>query len=177
MAEDAAATEGGEEPAKKKLAGKTLILFIVLPALLLIGGGAAAYFLLFAGGKEEEVEEAVIEEELPSYGGGALVDPSKLVFFPMPEILVNLNTSGSKRMYLKINVELELREGADLEALDAVMPRVVDKFQLYLRELRLEDLQGSAGMFRVKEELLRRVNLAASPVIVHDVLFKELIIQ
>ncbi|MEM1138476.1 MAG: flagellar basal body-associated FliL family protein, partial [Pseudomonadota bacterium] len=103
---------------------------------------------------------------------------SKLVFYPIPEILVNLNTGGGgSKMYLKLNVELELRAGADLTALEAVMPRIVDKFQLYLRELRLEDLQGSAGMFRIKEELLRRVNLAAKPVVVYDVLFKELVIQ
>ena len=39
--------------------------------------------------------------------------------------------------------------------IEAVMPRIVDNFQIYLRELRLEDLRGSAGIYRLREELLR----------------------
>ena len=168
--------EDGEEAPKKKMAGKTLVLFIILPALLVLGGGGAAVYFLFLKGdpKQEEVVEAEkMEEEVhPNH-----IDPSKLLFYPIPEILVNLNSSDHGNTYLKINVELELRQGADVEVLDTIMPRVIDKFQVYLRELRLEDLRGSSGMFRVKEELLRRVNLAVRPLVVHDVLFKELIIQ
>lgn len=168
--------EEGEGKAKKKLSGKTLIMFIALPALLLLlGGGGAAWFFLFKGDPEADMHaEAGMEGE---HGGSNMFDPSHLIFFPMPEILVNLNTSDGRNMYLKLNVELELREGADLEALEAVMPRVIDKFQVYLRELRIEDLKGSTGMFRIKEELLRRVNIAVRPLVVQDVLFKELIIQ
>jgi flagellar protein FliL len=61
--------------------------------------------------------------------------------------------------------------------LQAVMPRVIDNFQVYLRELRVEDLRGSAGVYRLREELLVRVNSAAAPVKVRDVLFKEMLVQ
>jgi flagellar FliL protein len=54
---------------------------------------------------------------------------------------------------------------------------VLDAFQIYLRELRPEDLEGSAGILRVKEELLRRINLAIQPPLATDILFKEVIIQ
>ena len=57
------------------------------------------------------------------------------------------------------------------------MPRVVDQFQGYLRELRIDDLHGSAGVVRLKEELLRRITVAAAPFPVRDVLLKEMIIQ
>jgi flagellar FliL protein len=46
-----------------------------------------------------------------------------------------------------------------------------------MRELRSSDLTGSAGLFRLKEELTRRVNAAVSPNQVSAVLFKEIIVQ
>ena len=61
--------------------------------------------------------------------------------------------------------------------LQAVMPRIVDNFQVYLRELRVEDLRGSGGIYRLREELLARVNAAAAPIKVVDVLFKEMLVQ
>jgi flagellar FliL protein len=57
------------------------------------------------------------------------------------------------------------------------MPRIIDNFQVYLRELRLDDLRGSAGIYRLREELLMRVNTAAQPVHVKDVLFREMLVQ
>jgi len=61
--------------------------------------------------------------------------------------------------------------------LEAVAPRVVDQFQTFLREMRIQDLRGSAGIYRLRQELLYRVNLAAQPVKVKDVLFQEILIQ
>ncbi len=61
--------------------------------------------------------------------------------------------------------------------ISAVMPRIVDNFQIYLRELRIEDLRGSDGIYRLREELLARVNAAVAPVKVTDVLFKEMLVQ
>jgi flagellar protein FliL len=79
--------------------------------------------------------------------------------------------------YLKVKVVLEVREEKQLEAIKPSMPRVTDLFQTYLRELRPSDLNGSAGLFRLKEELTRRVNVAVAPAQVNAVLFKEVVIQ
>ena len=100
-----------------------------------------------------------------------------VVFFPLEEIIVNLNTGGRKSTFLKVRVNLELAKADDIVRIEKVMPRILDNFQVYLRELRIEDLKGSAGMYRLREELLTRVNLAASPVKVNDVLFKEMLVQ
>jgi flagellar FliL protein len=99
------------------------------------------------------------------------------VFYDLPEILVTLNSSGRKTNYLKLKVALELDGSQGVERLDTVMPRIIDTFQVYLRELRVEDLDGSAGLLRLKEELLVRVNAAVRPVRVSDVLFKEMLVQ
>ncbi|MEZ5815116.1 MAG: flagellar basal body-associated FliL family protein [Alphaproteobacteria bacterium] len=104
------------------------------------------------------------------HGGGGL-------FVKIPPILVNLNSSDGVPRYLKLTVELEMYSAADVGAVEAVIPRVVDQFQAYLRELRVKDLRGSAGMYRLQMELLWRVNQAAAPVKVKDVLFQEMLIQ
>ena len=100
-----------------------------------------------------------------------------VVFFDLPDLLVNLTTTGRKVSFLKLSISLELERGEDLPRVQAVMPRIVDSFQVYLRELRVEDLHGSAGIYRLKEELLARVNTAAAPLKVVDVLFKEMLVQ
>ena len=184
MTDEAAAgnTEAGEgaEGAKEapkssgKMPGKKLILFIVLPVLLLLGGGAGVYFSGLADpllGKGEEMaaqEEEQKKEEVPA---------GPAVYYELPDMLVNLNAGGRKAGFLKISLSLELGSEEDQERIETVLPRVVDSFQVYLRGLRVEDLQGSAGLQRLREELLLRVAASAQPVQVRDVLFRELLIQ
>ena len=95
----------------------------------------------------------------------------------MQEILVNLNTGGRKSSFLKIRISLELERASDVPLIESVMPRVIDNFQVYLRELRIDDLKGSAGMYRLREELMRRVSAATAPAGIKDVLFKEMLVQ
>ncbi len=165
--------EGAEEDApKKKTSGKKLVLFVVLPLLLVLGGGgAAAYFFLFAG------DAAQTEDAEDAKGEGGKKKSGEVVFYDLPEMLVNLNTGGKQNNYLKIRVSLELDDPLAVPALETVLPRVIDNFQIYLRELRLEDLNGSAGLMRLKEELLVRVNTAAGDIHINDVLFREMLVQ
>jgi flagellar FliL protein len=96
----------------------------------------------------------------------------------VPEMLVNMaGAPGERVQYLKVKVVLELREDKQVDAIKPTMPRVTDLFQTYLRELRPVDLNGSAGLFRLKEELTRRVNVAIAPNAVNAVLFKEIVVQ
>ena len=158
----------GEQPKKKKLAGKTLILFILAPLLLLGGGGAGAYFMFFAKKHDDAHHDAAMEEKKA---------PKPMVFYNLPELLVNLSGQGRRSSFLKISLSLELDDANDIPKIEAVLPRIVDAFQTYLRELRPEDLRGSAGLYRLREELLARVNTSAQPAKVNDVLFKEMLIQ
>ena len=164
--------DGGEELdenlPRKKLSGKKLILFIVLPIVLLLAAGAGVYFSgLLSPKKEEHHEEPKPEEK----------ESAVPIFYDVPDMLINLNTTGRRPTFLKINISLQISREADRGELDRVMPRIIDNFQVYLRELRLEDLRGSAGMYRLREELLTRVTAAAQPVRIKDVLFKEMLIQ
>ena len=98
-------------------------------------------------------------------------------FLEIPTILVNLSSNDGTPRYLRLTVQLELFKGEDRAAVEAVIPRVIDQFQTYLRELRVRDLRGSAGIYRLQMELLWRVNQASAPVKVKDVLFQEILIQ
>ncbi len=164
-AEAEAGAEGGEGAPKKKRSLVKTLLFFVLPAVLVLGG--AAYFFLLSGGEE------VAEGE----GGEKHAEAPPPVFLDLPDMLVNLTGAGGERAMLKLSVALELPDQETVAKIEPIMPRVTDNFQVFLRELRVEDLSGSAGMFRLKEELTRRVNLAVAPAVVKDVLFKEMLIQ
>jgi flagellar FliL protein len=100
------------------------------------------------------------------------------VFVDMPDVLVNLSSSGNDRtQYLKVKIALELPDEAVQAQIQPIMPRLLDTFQTYLRELRPTDLDGSAGLYRLKEELTRRVNVAIAPSRINAVLFKEIVVQ
>jgi len=127
--------------------------------------GALFAFGILGGGGEAEEELAAAEEVAPP------------VFYDMPEFLVNMSAADGPIRYLKMRVAIEIPNADVLPEIELLMPRVVDGFQIYLRELRPEDLEGSAGIVRMKEELLRRINLAIEPHEIRDVLFKEVVIQ
>lgn len=170
--------EGGDDGGGRR---KKLLLVVVLPLLLLIGALAGAYFAgladpvmeMFAGDSQPEAPAA----PSPEGAEGAPMEVQAAVFYDLPEMLVDINTSGRQRTFLKIRVSLELSAPSDIAVVESVMPRIIDNFQVYLRELRLEDLQGAAGIYRLREELLVRVNAAVRPAKVKDVLFKEMLIQ
>ncbi|MDX1486324.1 MAG: flagellar basal body-associated FliL family protein [Alphaproteobacteria bacterium] len=170
--EDEAVAEEQDATGSKRIPGKKLILFVVLPLILVIGLGAGAYFMGYLDalmGKETD-PVAAEKQKLEKQRATA-------VFFDLPELLVNLNSPGRRTNFLKISISLELPAEADIKQLEILMPRIVDSFQVYLRELRVEDLRGSAGIYRLREDLLRRVNEAAKPVKVNDILFKEVLVQ
>jgi flagellar FliL protein len=141
-----------------------LKLIIAAAALLVLVGSVGTWFFFFRGHGEEVHAEA------------AVVKPP--VFVEVPDMLVNLaGLPGERVQYLKVKVVLEVKEEKQVELIKPTMPRVTDLFQTYMRELRPADLNGSAGLFRLKEELTRRVNAAISPGQVTAVLFKEIVVQ
>lgn len=167
--------EVGDEPDRKRVSGKRLIIFAAIIVLVLVGGGVGAAVMLglFSSPPPpvEETDGASAPAPAPQ------PQETRAFFFEVPDLIVNLNTSGRKSTFLKIKIALELEGPQDTDRINEVLPRIVDNFQVYLRELRVDDLNGSAGMYRLREELLRRVNLAARPVRVRDVLFKEMLVQ
>ena len=103
--------------------------------------------------------------------------PAALVFQEMPDLVANLNGSARRPSYIKLKAKLELARAEDVPRVKEAMPRLMDLFQTYVRELRPEELRGSAGTYRLREELIARANIAAAPARVTDVLFTEILVQ
>ncbi|HXO68251.1 MAG TPA: flagellar basal body-associated protein FliL [Bradyrhizobium sp.] len=162
MADNDDKEDGADAAAAPKKSRKKLII-MAAAALLLTGGGAGTWFFFFRHHEEAHAEVAA---------------PKAPIFVDVPEVLVNLvGGPGERIQYLKVKIVLEVREEKQVETIKPNMPRVSDIFQTYMRELRASDLNGSAGLFRLKEELTRRVNVAVAPNQVNAVLFKEIVIQ
>lgn len=204
QAEGMDAGEGEDADEEEEGGSQKMIMIIAGAAVLLLGGGAGLYFTGMLDGllgkeKKECVEEVdehgeVIKEcpkEEHSDDKHAKDDHGKGKddgqgkdgkagggkYLEIPTMLVNLNTDDGTPRYLRLSVQIELKSAADYGTVEAVIPRVIDQFQTYLRELRVKDLRGSAGIYRLQMELLWRVNQAAAPVKVKDVLFQEILIQ
>jgi flagellar protein FliL len=159
--------EGAETaPASKGFSIKALLsrklIIIAAAAIVALGGvGGGAYH--FLGGRSEAAPASKIKPP---------------VFVDLPEVLVNLSSTGTDRtQYLKVKVVLEVPDESIKTQIEPLMPRLMDTFQTYLRELRATDLDGSAGLYRLKEELTRRVNAAIAPERINAVLFKEIVVQ
>ena len=159
--EAAGAAEAKPRGSKKKL------ILLALPVLLL-GGGAGAWFGGLLGGSQPAPGAAGTSEAAPVN--------RQPVFVAMPDITANLNAPG-RRAFIRVRSQVEVAGPQDAAALQAAMPRLVDLFTTYLREIRPEELRGSAGTHRLREELIARANIAASPARVTDVLFTEILVQ
>jgi flagellar FliL protein len=143
---------------KKKL---PLMLIAGVAAFLVIGGGAAAYFLLFSAPKTD----------------AHLAEVHQSFIFNLPTMTVNLKSEGDGEAFMKLTIALEVADEHMMVEIQPRMAKVVDAFQVYLRELRKSDLEGSAGIYRLKEELRRRVNVAIFPAQIDSILFKEILVQ
>ena len=165
-AADAEASGEGAEAAKPKFGKKKLMIIAGAGglALLLIAGGAGAYFMGMFGGKAKH------EEAKPA-------EPVQAAYVPMPDLLVNLSSAGRRNNFIKLKITLEIAKPDDQVRVRAMQPRIIDNFQTYLRDLRVEDLQGAQGLFRLREELLLRINAAVAPAKVTDILFQEMLVQ
>ncbi|WP_325059726.1 flagellar basal body-associated FliL family protein [Vitreimonas sp.] len=184
----------GEAPAKKKMSGKKLVLFIILPAVLVLGGGGAAAFLLLGGGGGEQHAsadagghgkqkggghgaEGAAGEAVPGPNGTMISHGENVVFVALPEMLVNITGPDGRPAYLKLKLTLEAPNDETVTALTEHVPRISDQFNGFLRELRTDDLAGSAGAYRLRLELLRRVNLTIAPLQINAVLIEEMLVQ
>ncbi len=146
--------------------GRGKLIAILAAAVLIAGGGAGAHFSGLLGGDDGEAAGE-------ASGVAKSVQPP--AFYPLPEMIVTINTGERKSTFLKLKLSIEIGDAADASRIDPLLPRVTDACQVFLRDLRPDDLQGSAGTARLRTELLRRISLALAPIPVNDVLIAEIL--
>jgi flagellar FliL protein len=150
-------------PPPPKSKKKMLIIIVAAVGILACVGGAAAFFLK-GGSHESEAPQAASEEK-------------KVVYQEMEDIIVNLNSDKKTPSFLKIKIVLEIEDEKNLSIVNESMPKIQNIILFYLRELRPEDMRGSLGLYKLREELLLRLNKAVYPSCIKDVLFKEVLVQ
>ncbi|MGZ3277981.1 MAG: flagellar basal body-associated FliL family protein [Caulobacteraceae bacterium] len=178
--------EGGKP--KKKLPMMMLIIGAVAMVLVLGGGGGAAYFFFLkpkpeaagkAGAKKPAKKDKKDEKGKKDDKSAAVVKegPDGVLFYTMPDVVVNMQTADGRPTFLKLKLTLELPDHDTADVLNPNMPRLQDMFQVFLRELRPEDLAGSQGGFQLRTEILRRVNLVIAPSRANAVLIEEMLVN
>lgn len=198
------AVEGAEGGEVAKPKSKKKLLIIAAGAILVLGLVAA--FLLLGGKKHAEEEEGESkdskkEEKKDEHGKDAKKDPKKdakgghgggkkgeeplslptdvkeIVYMDLKEFLVNLETGSNEVSFLKMSISLELPDEETKAVIENNLPRIRDIIQVYLRELKSSELKGSAGLQRLREELIFRINNTIKPRVIRNVLFKEILVQ
>jgi flagellar FliL protein len=185
---DEAEGEGEDGAAKKKPPLKLIIIAAAAAVLVLGGGGAGAFFLLAPKDKDAaHGEKHKKKPEKDDKGGKDGKDakgaaqvregPDGVLFYTLPDIVVNMQTADGRPTFLKLKLTLEMPDQDAVDALEPNMPRLQDMFQTFLRELRPEDLSGSQGSYQLRMEILRRVNLVIAPSKANAVLIEEMLIN
>lgn len=159
MAKDAEADKSAEAAPKSK----SKLIIIAAIVVLALGGGGGGYFVLFAKPKPHPEPEKKVT---------SFIDLKDMIIGMQPD-----TPSQERGKFMKIKIALEVEDAKQVAVIQPLLPRVEDLMQIYLRDLRASDLQGTAGILRLKEELLRRVNLAVTPGRVEAILFKEIVLQ
>jgi flagellar protein FliL len=183
--EEAPEAEDGAEGKPKKLKlkiglpGKLPLIGGAVAALLLLGGGGWWFFLRAKPAQEMAAAQPGSTDPRQAAASAAGGPRKPSAFLDLPELTVNLAAGGQqdRQQFLRMKIALEVQEQKVVTDIQPLLPRVLDTFQVFMRELRPQDLEGSAGLYRLKEELTRRVNVAVFPAKVEAVLFKELMVQ
>jgi flagellar FliL protein len=177
-----------EAAPKKKSPLKLMIVAGVAAVMVLGGGGGAAWFLMAPKGEKAGEHKPAKKKksggdhgksDKPADKNAAVITdgPDGVVFYTLPDIVVNMQTPDGRPTFLKLKLTFELADGSVIEALEPARPRMKDMFQTFLRELRPEDLAGSQGSYQLRMEILRRVNLIVAPAKVNTVLIEEMLIN
>jgi len=169
--------EVGEEVPVKKGINKLFIIIGAAAIVVLLAGAGLFFFMSKGSAPAEAAAEghgAATEGAAGEHGAAA---PADTFIFNLEPMMVNLQSVDGAQNYMKLTVALEVADEHMMTEIQPRLAKVIDAFQVYMRELRKSDLEGSAGVYRLKEELLRRVNLAVYPARIESILFKEMLVQ
>lgn len=122
-----------------------------------------------AGGSPED--EAAVGHVLPCESGNPC-------YYAMPKLVMNLaSTGGARATMMELELSLESSTPSSFNRVPELMPRLKDTLNSFLRELRVEDLNGSGGTYTLRRELLKRFNTVLDPKKIDAVLIEGMLIQ
>ena len=143
--------------------------------ILILAGGAALLLAVAGGGAwwalHDRASEAAASSTVPAAG----TDSSS--YIEVPPIIVNLRSGDGQPRFLRLRFIIVAADAGQVNRINDRLPVVLDALQPFLRELRPDDLNGSAAVFRIKEAILARATQALGTGTVRDVLIQDLVQQ
>ena len=180
--------DGDDGHGKKKL--PMMLIIIAAAVVVVLGGGGTAAFLLLhkpaapaaadkkpKAAKGDKKKDDAAGKKGDATGPQVTDGPDGVVFYTLPDVVVNMQTADGRPSFLKLKLTLELPDHDTVDVLNPNMPRLTDMFQVFLRELRPEDLAGSQGGYQLRTEILRRGNLVIAPSRINSVLIEEMLVN
>jgi flagellar protein FliL len=183
---DADGAPEGEAVGGKKTPPLKLLIAAGAAAVLVLGGGGTAAVLMMGGGKAHAEKKPAHKapkadgkdkDNKDATAGTVSEGPDGVVYYTLPDMVVNIQSPDGRPTYLKLKLAFELPDQDSAEAIGPETPRLNDMFQSFLRELRPDDLSGSQGSYQLRQEIQRRVNLIIAPSKVNAVLIQEMLVQ
>ena len=160
--------DGAAESTEPKKTGSRRRLILLAAPIALVGIGAGLWFT-------GVLPNLLGMRHAESVTGDT--KPATPIYVDLPELIANLNSNPQRPSYVKLTARLEVMKQEDVERVKAAMPRLQDLLLTYMREMRPQELRGSTGTYRLREELMARANLAAAPARITDVLFTQMLVQ
>ncbi len=152
---------------KPKSRRKTFVLIGFAALIIIAAIAAGVWFYLEQTTATKEAEEQIISGDLSDV----------VSFVTLPEMLISIRSDSPRQQYLKLQVSLHLQQSKDEAVIERLIPKILDDYQAFIRNLTAEDLVGAEGWYRLKEELLIRVNRAINPLAVREVVIADLLLQ
>ncbi|WP_226625739.1 flagellar basal body-associated protein FliL [Alloyangia pacifica] len=192
---DATADAAGEDDAPPKKGSKLPLLVGLLLALLGGGGGFYAAFsglLPFGGAAQVGGADG---HDAPSHAGASQAAASgdghgdghgdgqgdgheaagAAAFIELPQLVASLGPVSALH-HLRFTAQLEVAPERRA-AVEALMPRILDVLNTYLRALEPGDVEAQGALIRLRAQMLRRIQLVAGDGSVRDLLVTEFVLN
>lgn len=167
-----------DAPEKKK---KGIIPFI-LSGLIAVMAAAGGYLAVQSGwvanpesrGPQRHVSslENTTNQNHDAGGKGGVI---KATFIPMDPLLISLGPASTSK-HLRFRAQLEVAQNAEADVA-AVMPRIIDVLNGYLRAVETGDLQNPTALPRLRAQMLRRIQVVAGRDAVQNLLIMEFVLS
>lgn len=157
-----AATETTGARGKARRGGFTAIALSVA----LAGAGACAGYFVSVSGLFPEFGVTQTRNDASA---------PRTAFVPVDPLIVTIARPGGTAQ-LRLQLDLEVAAGSEAEVA-ALMPRLLDAINTYLRALDTIDITETTTLVRLRSQLLRRMMLIAGEDVVKDVLIQEFVVN
>ena len=162
MSEAPAAETSVETAPPRRSAGLRGVLVALVLALLLGGG---AFYAAWSGMVALPVGQ----------GAGKTAAEPAVAHVPLRDLVVTVGRPGATTQLL-FSADIEVPAEAE-RAVRALLPRMIDVLNGYLRALEPEDLEAPAALVRLRAQILRRLQIVAGEGQIRDLLIIEFVLR